>query len=77
MDVRRTVLPRLAGETIRWPSSTPTAPCWHANWTAHEIASAEQLSALHEFPGARHHILNETVHCEVASAIVEFVTAHA
>jgi alpha-beta hydrolase superfamily lysophospholipase len=40
-------------------------------------AWAEHLSALHEFPGARHDILNETVHCEVASAIVEFVTAHA
>jgi alpha-beta hydrolase superfamily lysophospholipase len=38
-------------------------------------AWAEQLPVLQlkEFPGARHDILNETVHREVAAAIVEFV----
>ena len=40
-------------------------------------AYAEQIEPLqlNEFPGARHDILNETVHREVAAAIVEFVEA--
>jgi alpha-beta hydrolase superfamily lysophospholipase len=38
-------------------------------------AYAEQITALQlvEFPGARHDILNETVHREVAAAVVDFV----
>ena len=38
-------------------------------------AYAEQIEPLrlHEFPGAHHDILNETVHREVAAAIVEFI----
>ncbi|CAA0080728.1 Monoacylglycerol lipase [Mycolicibacterium vanbaalenii] len=38
-------------------------------------AYAKQIDALElaEFPGARHDILNETVHRDVAAAIVEFV----
>lgn len=38
-------------------------------------AYAEQIDALQlkEFPGGRHDILNETVHREVAEAIVEFI----
>jgi alpha-beta hydrolase superfamily lysophospholipase len=38
-------------------------------------AYAEQIDALRlrEFPGAHHDILNETVHREVAAAIIEFV----
>lgn len=31
---------------------------------------------LKEFPGARHDLLNETAHREIAAAIVEFVTNH-
>ena len=42
-------------------------------------AYAEQIDALRlrEFPGAHHDILNETVHREVAAAIIEFVDAQA
>ena len=42
-------------------------------------AYAEQIEALQitEFPGARHDILNETVHREVAQTIVEFIEARA
>lgn len=42
-------------------------------------AYAEQIDALHlaEFAGARHDILNETVHREVAAAIVDFVASRA
>jgi alpha-beta hydrolase superfamily lysophospholipase len=29
-----------------------------------------------EFPGARHDVLNETVHSDVASSIIDFVVAH-
>lgn len=38
-------------------------------------AYAEQIDALElkEFPGARHDILNETMHREVSAAIVEFI----
>jgi hypothetical protein len=38
-------------------------------------AYAEQIAALqiHEFPGAHHDILNETVHREVAAAIIDFI----
>lgn len=40
-------------------------------------AYAEQIEPLQiaEFPGARHDILNETVHREVAAAIVDFIDA--
>jgi alpha-beta hydrolase superfamily lysophospholipase len=40
-------------------------------------AYAEQIEplALREFPGAHHDILNETVHREVAAAIIEFIGA--
>lgn len=40
-------------------------------------AYAEQIDALqlHEFAGAHHDILNETVHREVAAAIIDFVDA--
>jgi alpha-beta hydrolase superfamily lysophospholipase len=42
-------------------------------------AYAEQIDALQlkEFPGAHHDILNETVHSEVAAAIIDFVEKHA
>jgi alpha-beta hydrolase superfamily lysophospholipase len=42
-------------------------------------AYAEQIDALRlrEFPGAHHDILNETVHREVAAAILEFVDGQA
>jgi alpha-beta hydrolase superfamily lysophospholipase len=42
-------------------------------------AYADQIEALQivEFPGAHHDILNETVHREVAAAIVDFVEKHA
>lgn len=38
-------------------------------------AYAEQIEPLHlaEFPGARHDILNETVHREVTAAVVKFI----
>jgi alpha-beta hydrolase superfamily lysophospholipase len=41
-------------------------------------AYAEQIEMLElvEFPGARHDILNETVHREVAAAIIEFMNTH-
>lgn len=41
-------------------------------------AYADQIEALRvkEFPGAHHDILNETVHREVAAAIVEHVDSH-
>jgi alpha-beta hydrolase superfamily lysophospholipase len=41
-------------------------------------AYAEQLAALElrEFPGARHDILNETVHREVAATIISFIDSH-
>jgi alpha-beta hydrolase superfamily lysophospholipase len=42
-------------------------------------AYAEQIDALRlrEFPGAHHDILNETVHREVAAAILEFIDENA
>jgi alpha-beta hydrolase superfamily lysophospholipase len=42
-------------------------------------AYAEQIAALQlvEFPGARHDILNETMHREVAAAVVDFVVQRA
>ncbi|MDT7761691.1 MAG: hypothetical protein QOC63_1111, partial [Mycobacterium sp.] len=42
-------------------------------------AYAEQLDPLQlkEFPGAHHDILNETVHREVAAAIVDFIDKQA
>jgi alpha-beta hydrolase superfamily lysophospholipase len=41
-------------------------------------AWADRLPALQlaEFPGARHDVLNETVHSDVASSIIDFVVAH-
>jgi alpha-beta hydrolase superfamily lysophospholipase len=41
-------------------------------------AYAQQIEALslREFPGARHDVLNESVHRDVAEAVVEFVTTH-
>ncbi len=63
--------------------AVPTLAVHGANDPIAEIgavrAYAEQLEPLQlkEFPGARHDILNETVHREVAGAIVDFITGHA
>jgi alpha-beta hydrolase superfamily lysophospholipase len=42
-------------------------------------AYADQVDPLQlkEFPGAQHDVLNETVHREVAAAIVDFAEKHA
>jgi len=42
-------------------------------------AYAEQIEPLQlsEFAGGRHDILNDTVHSEVAAAIVNFIDEHA
>jgi alpha-beta hydrolase superfamily lysophospholipase len=47
----------------------PVVPVEHARAWAGRIARAR----LAEFPGARHDVLNETVHQQVAAAISEFV----
>jgi alpha-beta hydrolase superfamily lysophospholipase len=49
----------------------PVVPAGHAR----EWAGRLKRGRLAEFPGARHDILNETVHREVAAAIADFVLA--
>jgi alpha-beta hydrolase superfamily lysophospholipase len=49
----------------------PVVPVAHARGWAARLKQAR----LAEFPGARHDILNETVHREVAATIAEFVLA--
>jgi pimeloyl-ACP methyl ester carboxylesterase len=64
-------LPKLAVPTLAVHGvNDPIAPIGAVR------AYAEQLDLLQlkEFPGAHHDILNETVHREVAAAIIEFVT---
>jgi alpha-beta hydrolase superfamily lysophospholipase len=66
-------LPRLAVPTLALHGSAdPIAPIDGVR------SYAEQITALSlaEFDGARHDILNETVHREVAETIIGFVTAH-
>jgi alpha-beta hydrolase superfamily lysophospholipase len=50
-------------------SDDPVVPVAHAR----EWAGRLKRARLAEFPGARHDILNETVHREVAAAITDFV----
>jgi len=50
-------------------SVLPVVPAAHAR----EWAARLELARLAEFPGARHDILNETVHRDVAAAITDFV----
>jgi pimeloyl-ACP methyl ester carboxylesterase len=50
-------------------SDDPVVPAAHAR----EWAARLKRARLAEFPGARHDILNETVHRDVAAAITEFV----
>jgi alpha-beta hydrolase superfamily lysophospholipase len=50
-------------------SDDPVVPAAHAR----EWAGRLKRARLAEFPGARHDILNETVHREVAAAITRFV----
>jgi alpha-beta hydrolase superfamily lysophospholipase len=50
-------------------SEDPVVPAAHARAWSGRLAGAR----LAEFAGARHDILNETVHREVAAAIAEFV----
>jgi alpha-beta hydrolase superfamily lysophospholipase len=52
-------------------SDDPVVPVAHAR----EWAGRLKRARLAEFPGARHDILNETVHRDVAAAITEFVLA--
>jgi alpha-beta hydrolase superfamily lysophospholipase len=52
-------------------SADPVVPAAHARTWSGRLAGAR----LAEFAGARHDILNETVHREVAAAITEFVLA--
>ncbi len=63
-------LPKLAVPTLALHGvSDPIAPIGPVR------AYAEQVDALRiaEFPGARHDILNETVHSEVAAAVIDFI----
>ena len=67
-------LPKLAVPTLAvHGTNDPIAPIGAVR------AYAEQLDPLQlkEFPHAQHDILNETVHREVAAAIVDFVEKHA
>ena len=50
-------------------SDDPVVPAAHAR----EWAAQLKRARLAEFPGARHDILNETVHRDVAAAITDFV----
>ncbi len=50
-------------------SDDPVIPVAHARQWAGRLKRAR----LAEFPGARHDILNETVHREVAAAVTEFI----
>ena len=50
-------------------SDDPVVPAAHAR----EWAARLKRARLAEFPGARHDILNETVHRDVAAAITDFV----
>jgi alpha-beta hydrolase superfamily lysophospholipase len=50
-------------------SDDPVVPAAHAR----EWAARLKRARLAEFPGARHDVLNETVHRKVAAAITEFV----
>jgi alpha-beta hydrolase superfamily lysophospholipase len=50
----------------------PVVPVTHAR----DWAARLKRARLAEFPGARHDILNETVHREVAATIAEFVLAN-
>ena len=67
-------LPKLAVPTLAVHGvNDPIAPIGAVR------AYAEQIDPLQltEFPGGRHDILNDTVHREVADAIVNFVDKHA
>ena len=50
-------------------SDDPVVPAAHAR----EWAARLKRARLAEFPGARHDILNETVHRDVAAAVTDFV----
>ena len=55
---------------VMWrPVSGPVVPAAHAR----EWAARLKRARLAEFPGARHDILNETVHRDVATAITDFI----
>jgi alpha-beta hydrolase superfamily lysophospholipase len=67
-------LPKLAVPTLAVHGvNDPIAPVGAVR------AYAEQIDSLQikEFPGGRHDILNDTMHREVAEAIVDFVQQHA
>jgi alpha-beta hydrolase superfamily lysophospholipase len=66
-------LPKLAVPTLAvHGAADPIAPVGAV------AAYAEQIGPLRmrEFPGGRHDVLNDTMHREVAAAIVEFVDEH-
>ena len=66
-------LPKLAVPTLAVHGvNDPIAPIGAVRTYAEQIDPLQ----LKEFPGGRHDIINDTVHREVADAIVDFVTKH-
>jgi len=66
-------LPKLAVPTLAvHGEDDPIAPVDAVRAYAEQIESLQ----LRQFDGARHDVLNEAVHREVAAAVVEFITSH-